>query len=83
MGIFYNHDQKWTMGHPCHSQFLLLLDTTHDEPEEPPDNEQFMTTELEVVTRDISSLNTLDGKGNPCSLRLTRDHWSSCSSVNR
>lgn len=75
-GICYNCDQKWTMGHRCRSQYLLLLGTANDELEDSPGDEQLTTSELEVVTPvevvtgDISSLNTLAGQGNPRSLRL-------------
>ena len=58
------------MGHRCRSQYLLLLCTADDEPEEPPGDEQLTTSEVEVVTGDILSLNTLAGHGNPRSLRL-------------
>ena len=67
-GICYNCDQKWSSGHRCRSQYLLLLGTDDEDSEEQLEGELTTPPEPGVITGDISSLNALAGQGNPRSL---------------
>nr|GMC71591.1 Transposon Ty3-G Gag-Pol polyprotein [Ipomoea batatas] len=70
-GLCFHCDQKYSPGHRCRGPFLLLVGTDDadateaDVQEVEPDS-----SGGEVVTGDISMLNTLAGPGSPRSLRL-------------
>ena len=70
-GLCHNCDQKWSPSHRCRSKFPLLLGT---EDEDTPLTEEIQATtpREELVTGDISSLNTMAGQLNPHSLLLPR-----------
>lgn len=69
-GLCFKCDQKWTANHRCRSQCLLLLSDVEDDPDTQTSTDSPPTPEAEVVTGDISSMNTLAGQNNPRSLRM-------------
>nr|GMD14187.1 Transposon Ty3-G Gag-Pol polyprotein [Ipomoea batatas] len=62
-GLCFSCDQKWSRNHKCPNRFLLL--EAHEE-----DIEEAMESNQQLLTRDVSSLNSLLGSGTPRSLRL-------------
>ncbi|KAH7672098.1 Retrotransposon gag domain-containing protein [Dioscorea alata] len=69
-GLCFKCDQKWTAGHRCRSQCLLLPSDVEDDPDTHTSADSPPTPEVEVVTGDISSMNSLAGQDNPRSLRM-------------
>nr|GMD61996.1 Transposon Ty3-G Gag-Pol polyprotein [Ipomoea batatas] len=62
-GLCFSCDQKWSRNHKCPNRFLLL--EAHEE-----DIEEAMESNEQLLTGDVSSLNSLSGSGTPRSLRL-------------
>ncbi|KAH7675005.1 Retrotransposon gag domain-containing protein [Dioscorea alata] len=69
-GLCFKCDQKWTAGHRCRSQCLLFISNVDVDTDDQPSDDSPPIPEAEVVTGDISSLNTLAWQDNPRSLRL-------------
>nr|GMC58099.1 Transposon Ty3-I Gag-Pol polyprotein [Ipomoea batatas] len=79
-GLCFRCDQKYFPGHRCKERFLLLIGDEDDETVEgdPVVVEDYHTDE-EVISGDVSVLNTMTGPGSPRSLRLTSNiKGSSC-----
>nr|GMC60966.1 retrotransposon-related protein [Ipomoea batatas] len=79
-GLCFRCDQKYFQGHRCKERFLLLIGDEDDETVEgdPVVVEDYHTDE-EVISGDVSVLNTMTGPRNPRSLRLTGNiKGSSC-----
>nr|GLL46158.1 uncharacterized protein LOC109154433 [Ipomoea trifida] len=79
-GLCFCCDQKYFPGHRCKGRFLLLIGDEDDETVEgdPVVVEDYHTDE-EVISGDVSVLNTMTGPGSPRSLRLTGNiKGSSC-----
>nr|GMD05953.1 Transposon Ty3-G Gag-Pol polyprotein [Ipomoea batatas] len=79
-GLCFRCDQKYFPGHRCKGRFLLLIGDEDDETVEgdPVVVEDYHTDE-EVISGDVSVLNTMTGPGSPRSLRLTGNiKGSSC-----
>nr|GMD88071.1 Transposon Ty3-G Gag-Pol polyprotein [Ipomoea batatas] len=79
-GLCFRCDQKYFPGHRCKGWLLLLIGDEDDETVEgdPVVVEDYHTDE-EVISGDISVLNTMTGPGSPRSLRLTGNiKGSSC-----
>nr|GMD73853.1 Transposon Ty3-G Gag-Pol polyprotein [Ipomoea batatas] len=70
-GICYNCDQRWSNNHRCRTRFLMLMGTGDDDIEDPLLQEDtIMHGQDDIISGDISSLNSLAGPGNPRSLKL-------------
>ncbi|CAA0838264.1 Unknown protein [Striga hermonthica] len=68
-GLCYNCDERYTPNHRCRSRFLCLLGNDDDD-ELGGEANSDPNPDEELVTADISSLNTLAGQSNPRSLRI-------------
>nr|GMC64213.1 Transposon Ty3-G Gag-Pol polyprotein [Ipomoea batatas] len=70
-GICYNCDQRWSNNHRCRTRFLMLMGTGDDDIEDPLLQEDTIVHgQDDIISGDISSLNSLAGPGNPRSLKL-------------
>ncbi|XP_019157771.1 PREDICTED: uncharacterized protein LOC109154433 [Ipomoea nil] len=70
-GLCFRCDEKYTPGHRCKGRFLVLIGDEDDKPleDDPMVVNQYHTDE-EVISGDVSVLNTMTGPGSPRSLRL-------------
>ncbi|WVZ23465.1 hypothetical protein V8G54_002009 [Vigna mungo] len=69
--LCYNCDERYTRGHRCKSQFLLLISTTSDDDPLPLDDPDPLTTEDPSSESGLISLHALCGQWVPRTLRLT------------
>nr|GMC73667.1 Transposon Ty3-G Gag-Pol polyprotein [Ipomoea batatas] len=70
-GLCFHCDQKYSAGHRCKGRFLLLIGDDDDEAiEGEPTASTDEVFDEEVISGDVSMLNTMSGPGSSRSLRL-------------
>nr|GLL21634.1 uncharacterized protein LOC109154433 [Ipomoea trifida] len=70
-GLSFHCDQKYSVGHRCKGRFLLFIGDDDDEAiEGEPTASTDEVFDEEVISGDVSMLNTMSGPGSPRSLRL-------------
>nr|GME07169.1 Transposon Ty3-G Gag-Pol polyprotein [Ipomoea batatas] len=69
-GLCFNCDKKYSVGHRCKGRFLLLIGDDDDEAMEVEPTAADGDFDEEVISGDVSMLNTMSGPGSPRSLRL-------------
>ncbi|VFQ73826.1 unnamed protein product [Cuscuta campestris] len=67
-GLCWYCDEKWVPGHNCKHRFLLLMGPDHDD--DSLDDGSGIPPDDDLITADISSLNSLAGNPSPRALKL-------------
>nr|GMD82510.1 Transposon Ty3-G Gag-Pol polyprotein [Ipomoea batatas]GME15449.1 Transposon Ty3-G Gag-Pol polyprotein [Ipomoea batatas]GME19231.1 Transposon Ty3-G Gag-Pol polyprotein [Ipomoea batatas] len=69
-GLCFHCDKKYSVGHRCKGRFLVLIGDDEDEAIEVEPIAADGVFDEEVISGDVSMLNTMSGPGSPRSLRL-------------